>query len=264
MYQTKTKIFFINISIGIVIFLASFANFSYAKAYSAGDLVSLTNSARARNGLGALSTNSALTSAAYAKAEDMLNDDYFAHTSPDGTTPWDFIHNSGYSYAYAGENLAIGYSDASELFSAWMASATHRENILNPNYREVGIAVVSGTYEGAETVVVAQEFGAQESTGSEQVASEATPAATQSSSGEGQTNLSTPANSQTSTSGSQTFQLIKDKSNFKPQAIFTGEEVTFQVTVSGEVQSLEVQLFDKKINILETGSVSGDQEKTIL
>src|SRR3990172_9929587 len=104
-------------------------------SYSAGTLVDLTNSARAQSGLGSLSTNAQLTSAAYAKAQDMLDNDYFAHTSPAGKTPWDFIIGNGYAYLYAGENLAIGYTDANELFSSWMASATHRENILNSNFR---------------------------------------------------------------------------------------------------------------------------------
>ena len=174
--KTKTKIFS-KILFGTVFLSLVLFNFTYAKAdYSAGTLVSMTNSARGRNGLGSLSVNSRLTSAAYAKAQDMLANQYFAHTSPSGRTPWDFIKGAGYNYSYAGENLAIGYSDASELYSAWMVSATHRENILNSNFREIGIAVISGTYEGVETIIVAQEFGAPIE-GGEVAAEQATPAA---------------------------------------------------------------------------------------
>ena len=109
---------------------ASFVGQAFA-APSASTLVSLVNSSRAEQGLGALSVNGQLVSAATAKANDMLENDYFAHTSPSGKTPWDFISASGYSYVYAGENLAIGYNDSSELHSAWMNSPSHRENIMN-------------------------------------------------------------------------------------------------------------------------------------
>ena len=144
--KTKTKIFTKFIFGAVFISLVLF-NFSLARAdYSASTLVSMTNSARAREGLGALTTNSQLASAAYAKVQDMLANQYFAHTSPAGKTPWDFIKEAGYNYTYAGENLAIGYTDANELFSAWMASDTHRQNILNSNFQQIGIAVISGTF----------------------------------------------------------------------------------------------------------------------
>lgn len=223
-------------------------------AYSANTLISLTNSARTQDGLGALATNSSLSSAAYAKAQDILAEGYFAHNAPSGKTPWDFINESGYNYAYAGENLAIGYNDASELFTAWMNSPTHRENILNPNYREIGIAVVSGTFQGTETIVAVQEFGASTSsaapTAPTEVAAENT----------------TPAvgNSPTPTTTVQkSFEFQKDKSDFLPKSIFAGEAVEFKVTISGEVKTLEAQAFGKKYNLLETGSVTGSgKEKT--
>jgi len=240
--------------LGTLIFVSAliFQTTAALAAYSAGTLVSMTNSARAQNGLGALSTNSELATAAYAKAQDILAKDYFAHNSPSGQTPWDFITSSGYTYAYAGENLGIGYTDASELFSAWMSSATHRDNILNPNFREIGIAVISGEFQGAETIVAVQEFGAATNT-SEQVASE--------NANEG----STPNPTTTSaTSESKNFEFVKDKTEFTPKSIFAGEQVTFKVTITGEVKTLEVQVFDKKFNLLETGTASGSQEKTYL
>lgn len=251
---------------GVFVFLSALIfNLSYVQAsYSAGTLVSMTNNVRAENGLGALSTNSALASAAYAKANDMLANNYFAHNSPDGKTPWDFIIDAGYSYTYAGENLAIGYTDASELFSAWMNSATHRQNILNSNFREIGIAVVSGQFEGVETIVVVQEFGAATSdsaniTPSEQVASEeAKPEENlnQPTAAPEKTALLNQANQQVN------FQFIQDKTEFSPKTIFSGEQVTFKVTLIGEVSALEAQLFDQKYNLLETGSLSGAEEKT--
>ena len=254
MQRIQVKI--IKFNIGVVFLSLVLFNFTYAQAaYSAGTLVSMTNSTRAREGLGALSVNSELTSAAYAKAQDMLANQYFAHTSPQGKTPWDFIKNSGYNYAYAGENLAIGYTDASELFSAWMASATHRQNILNPNFREIGMAVLSGDYEGAETIVVVQEFGTPAGIASE-VASENSQNPTPVSNSQNQVSPTPEA--------SKTFQFINDKSSFTPKSIFSGEEVNFSVTISGDVQTLEVQVFDQKINLLErTAAVtSSGEEKT--
>lgn len=226
-------------------------NLSYAQAaYSADTLVELTNSERTKNGLGALSTNQALMSAALAKANDMLARDYFAHNSPDGRTPWDFITQSGYNYTYAGENLGIGYTDATELFSAWMASPTHRDNILNPNFREIGIAVVSGDFEAMETMVAVQEFGTSAAANTPEVASQSATPASQT--------TSTPSQNQTSTS----FEFVRDKSEFKPQSIFVGEGIEIVITISGEIKTLEAQVFDQKINLLEGGSVTGNVEKT--
>lgn len=211
-------------------------------AYSAGTLVSLTNSLRSQNGLGALSTSPELSSAAYAKAQDMFNYQYFAHTSPQGKTPWDFIRGAGYEYNYAGENLAIGYSDANELMGAWMASQTHRENILNSNFREIGLAVLSGEFEGTETTIVVQEFGSpQEQTLAQEVASEEN---------------SSPSETETLNQNTQpALEIIKDKSNFTPQVIFAGEEVTFKVTLSGKPSTLEILVFGNKLNLLETATV---------
>lgn len=251
--KTKTKL--IKIICGAVFLSLVLVNFSYAQAaYSGGTLISMTNSARGNNGLGTLSTNSQLTSAAYAKAQDMLANQYFAHTSPSGKTPWDFIKGAGYNYSYAGENLAIGYSSANELFNAWMASATHRQNILNPNFREIGIAVVSGTYQGAETIVVAQEFGTPYE--SAEVASvQATPTP--------ESNQSTPTADNGVTPLPLSANFNREKTTFSPQTVFAGEQVSFQVTINGEIQALTVKVFDEEFNLLESGQVTGQgNEKT--
>lgn len=240
--------------VGLSIFtFALIFNISVAQAaYSADTLVTFTNAARAENGLGALSTNNALGLAALAKAQDILAKDYFAHNSPDGKTPWDFINESGYTYVYAGENLAIGYTDTSELFTAWMNSPTHRENIVNPNFREIGVAVVSGEFQGAETTVVVQEFGARDANVSSQVAATTPQPATSASPQATSTPMQT-----------QSFTFVKDKSGITPKIIFSGEEVEIRVTLSGEIKTLSAEIFDQKYNLLETGSATGSgQEKT--
>ena len=126
-------------------------------------LLELTNEERQRLGLPALQSDPVLEKAAYLKGQDMMAKGYFAHNSPSGVTPWYWFRAAGYSYRYAGENLAIGFADSQELHTAWDNSPAHRENILNPNYKEIGIAVLRGNFEGAETYVVVQLFGAQKS-----------------------------------------------------------------------------------------------------
>ena len=100
-------------------------------APSSSEIITLHNNARANQGLDALQSNGLLSQAAQAKANDMLAHDYFAHTSPSGQTPWQWITNTGYDYEYAGENLAIDFYTAQSLQEAWMNSPTHRANIMN-------------------------------------------------------------------------------------------------------------------------------------
>lgn len=122
-------------------------------------LVERTNEERQRIGLPVLRESPKLEQAAYLKAQDMLQKGYFAHTSPQGVTPWYWFRKAGYAYQYAGENLAAGFLESEELFDAWYESPSHRNNLLNPNYREIGIAVVKGNFQGAETTLVVQMFG---------------------------------------------------------------------------------------------------------
>lgn len=126
---------------------------------SVAELVSLTNQQRVQNGLSPLSENPLLNSAASSKADDMFAKNYWAHNSPDGTTPWFFIKQAGYNYVYAGENLARGFASATDVISAWMASPEHRENMLSGNYKDVGFSVKSGNLTGEETLLVVEELG---------------------------------------------------------------------------------------------------------
>lgn len=123
------------------------------------DLLSVTNQKRQEAGLPVLRENEQLTQAAALKANDMLLKNYWSHDSPDGTAPWTFIKSSGYTYVYAGENLARGFNTSSEVVEAWMASPAHRDNVVSGNYDEVGFAVVNGTLLGEETTLVVQMFG---------------------------------------------------------------------------------------------------------
>ena len=122
-------------------------------------LVDLANGDRASNSLSALAVNPVLVAAAQAKANDMAAKGYFAHVSPEGLDPWHWFKEAGYSFTHAGENLAVDFSDSSDVEKAWMNSPSHRENILDAKYTEIGIASAVGMYEGHETIFVVQEFG---------------------------------------------------------------------------------------------------------
>lgn len=128
-------------------------------SYSADQIIALTNQKRAESGLPALSTNGLLAQAAAAKAADMFVDNYWAHNSPSGKTPWSFIAAAGYKYVYAGENLARDFGDPDSVVNAWMASPSHRSNLLDRNFKEIGVAVSDGKLEGREGILVVQMFG---------------------------------------------------------------------------------------------------------
>lgn len=145
---------------------------------SVGELLSLTNQKRQEAGLAPLNLSPELSNAASAKASYMIEKNFWAHIAPDGTTPWYFIRNSGYQYQYAGENLARGFNSAGEVVDAWMASPTHRENLLSPNYKDIGFAITSGTLTGVETVLVVQEFGSKYVAEQSSVASNQAPVVT--------------------------------------------------------------------------------------
>lgn len=135
---------------------------SRAATYTSADVVQATNAIRAQHGLSTLNTNATLTAAATAKANDMLAKQYFNHYSPSGEAPWAFFKRSGYTYTAAGENLAIDFVDGADILPAWMGSPSHRDNILNAKYQDVGIAVVDGTMNGTVTTIVVQFFGSKQ------------------------------------------------------------------------------------------------------
>ena len=123
-------------------------------------VVDLTNVERTENQLGTLVRNPVLDAAATLKAQDMAKHSYFAHNSPAGVTPWHWFEQAGYSYVYAGENLAVYFTDSSAVVDAWMKSPTHRANIVGSHYTEIGVGTAKGTYNGYDTVFVVQLFGA--------------------------------------------------------------------------------------------------------
>ncbi|HLC88088.1 MAG TPA: CAP domain-containing protein [Patescibacteria group bacterium] len=140
---------------------------------SQSEVIRLTNIEREKNGLQAVSEDPRLNAAAMEKAKNMFEENYWAHFSPSGKDPWGFINGAGYKFSYAGENLAKSFYQSDEVVKAWMASRTHRENILNKHYLNIGIAVLEGTLNGEKTTLVVQEFGTPVDTAIAQIPSEA-------------------------------------------------------------------------------------------
>ena len=138
-------------------------------AISTSTIISLSNTDRTTAGLKNLKSNKTLEKAAQMKAEDMAKKSYFAHNSPECLTvlkvncrtSWFYFDAVGYNYQYAGENLAQGYSNSMDIEKAWMNSKLHKENILNSNYKEIGIGIAQGMLNGKPTTFVVQMFGTE-------------------------------------------------------------------------------------------------------
>lgn len=106
-------------------------------------MLNLVNQARAGAGLPALKADEELIKLARLKAQDMIKRGYFSHTSPIYGSPFDMMKAAGVSYRYAGENLAGAYS-VNTAHTNLMNSPGHRANILNNNFKSVGIGIVNG------------------------------------------------------------------------------------------------------------------------
>ncbi|WP_191908668.1 CAP domain-containing protein [Rhodococcus erythropolis] len=128
---------------------------------SPNSLEALVNAERTTAGKHAFTTSETLRSSSCAKADHMLSQDYWAHTSPDGVTPWTFIEKAGYRYTTAGENLAKSYPDDSSLVAAWMNSPSHRENVLG-DFQDQGICQKTGTLQGKATTVTVQHVASKQ------------------------------------------------------------------------------------------------------
>jgi len=156
-------------AVSVILFVLSLTSSAFIKDFpsvlgvssniSSIQLLSFTNEKRQENGDSSLVIDERLALAAKRKADDMFAKNYWAHNSPTGETPWVFIKGAGYTYVYAGENLARGFTTSKDVIDAWMASPDHRENMLSKNYTDVGFAVEVGKLNGEETVLVVEEFG---------------------------------------------------------------------------------------------------------
>ncbi|NJM70130.1 MAG: hypothetical protein HC862_07785 [Scytonema sp. RU_4_4] len=140
-------------------------------------VLELTNEERAKNGLSPLKANDELNYAADTYAEEMSQRGVLSHTGEDGSQPWDRAETVGYEAQTMGENIAAGQTTPEQVVQDWMNSSGHRENILNPEYTELGVGFHDGYW--------VQDFGSgdtnpvsniPDSTSNPEVASESTSA----------------------------------------------------------------------------------------
>ena len=141
-----------------VVHTAMLRNSDFLAAVLPSVLISMTNTDRVEAGVSELQSDPLLTRAAQLKANDMAAKGYFSHIDPSGRSPWHWLTQVGYEYSYAGENLAIDFSESAEVEQAWMASPAHKANIVKGKFTKVGIGVAKGIYEGRETTFVVQFF----------------------------------------------------------------------------------------------------------
>lgn len=156
-------IFFV-LKVVVLPFYVYFPKSVFFAKITSSEIFELLNSERKTMGLNTIEENSSLNQAALLKAQHMFAQDYFGHKSPNGVSGWYWIKKAGYDYESAGENLAIGFLDSGEVHEAWNDSQLHRQNLLNPYFEDVGIAVLIGEFEGNETTIVVQLFGKPKST----------------------------------------------------------------------------------------------------
>lgn len=109
------------------------------------EVIRLVNSERAKKGLPALKANWQVSRVARYKSQDMIDRNYFSHTSPTYGSPFRMLESFGISFSAAGENIAMGLRTPSEVMRAWMGSPGHRANILNPSYNEIGVGLAKSS-----------------------------------------------------------------------------------------------------------------------
>ena len=129
-------------------------------AINKDEIYSFINEERANVGLTPYTTNPQLESSACAKAQYMQQNNYWNHIAPDGTTPWYFINQAGYTYSRAGENQAYGPYTSKGVVSAWLRSDSHRDAMLN-SFTDAGICVLTGVpfQEYKSTNIIVNHFG---------------------------------------------------------------------------------------------------------
>lgn len=108
------------------------------------DVIQLCNQERAKHGLQPLRAEWQVSRVARIKSQDMRDRRYFSHTSPTYGSPFDMLRAFNISYRAAGENIAMGQTNAREVVRSWMNSEGHRKNILSPTFTHIGVGYAEG------------------------------------------------------------------------------------------------------------------------
>jgi uncharacterized protein YkwD len=131
---------------------------AYASAVNDENIINLTNEIRIDEGLSDLSANQLLAKAAHEKAQAIFKEQSFKHDLGDRKfSSW--VKESGYDYKSVGENLAIDFLSSEGAMEAWMSSPSHKKNILNPKFQEIGVAVKEDNFQGHRSLLIVQIFG---------------------------------------------------------------------------------------------------------
>ncbi len=154
--KLQKQIIFSLLIILIGIFLLP--NTAYLSGITSEKIIELTNKERQKRNLPPLTVNQLLTKAAYQKANDIFKFQSFQHNI-NGRKFSSWIKNAGYEYIYVGENLAIDFVTSEGIIDAWLKSPSHRKNILNAEFKEIGVAVLNGKFNNHQTTLVVQIFG---------------------------------------------------------------------------------------------------------
>lgn len=125
------------------------------------EILAAVNAERKKVGAPPLKPNARLDQAAQRHAQDMLARHYFAHESPEGKTVRERAREAGYDWRAIGENIAEGQLSVAEVMDTWMHSPGHRRNILDPNYRDLGVGLALGPSGNEWQVEWVQVFGAR-------------------------------------------------------------------------------------------------------
>lgn len=165
--HTKRAVFYSLVFLLTKIILVAFVLFLPVGVFVLPDVLAeeqrqilvLTNKLRQDKKLAVLSEMGKLNLSAQNKAEDMANNNYFAH-SIDNKSLSTWLQGVGYKYEVAGENLAVGFSTAQDILTAWEKSPTHYANLIDPDFKDLGIGLAGGVYKDQPTVFIVQHFGA--------------------------------------------------------------------------------------------------------
>lgn len=143
----------------ILICLFFYPHIAYFSNLSEESVIHASNQARLEAGLKPVTANQFLTQAAYLKAEAIFESQEFSHTINNERFSY-WVKQTEYEYEIIGENLAIDFLSSEGAIAAWMQSPTHRANLLNPKFSEIGVAVKNGVMDGQKSIVIVQIFGA--------------------------------------------------------------------------------------------------------
>jgi hypothetical protein len=131
---------------------------AYLSTINAENIIKLTNKTRQNEKISPVTANQVLTQAAYTKAQDLIKAQIFSHTINNKKfSSW--VKEANYEYSFVGENLAIDFASSEGVIKAWLESPTHKKNLLNNKFTEIGVAVLEASFQGENSILVVQIFG---------------------------------------------------------------------------------------------------------